>query len=255
MDEIIVGAKNFSPLPGTAQYPPVIGEFETVDAVLAGKSLARFGDGEFKLVDGKDQMREPRNEKLAAELSEALHRPAADCLVAIPTMDPNGPKIQNWLRHRDRFARIISRQCRGEKSFAPTVIFNVPPASYYSAFITRPDSAPWINCLEFALKIELLWKGKRAAVLSERDNSILKVVRLSAKRLKHVACPHREAYAEIDKLERAVIKSRPDIALLSCGPTATCLANRLAAQGVHAVDIGSAGGFILKLLAGRRGPS
>jgi len=226
------------------EYPQVIGEFQTVEELLRGKSLARFGDGEFKLIDGKAYLREPASEKLAAELLDVLQRPAANCLVGIPTMDLNGPKYENWMRHRDRFAKIIHHEGHEGRS-------EVRPV-YYSAFITRPDSAPWINNLKYARLVEQLWKGKRAAVLSERDNSILKVVRLSAKKLKHVECPHREAYAEIDALERALVRAKPEIALLSCGPTATCLANRLASRGIQAVDIGSAGGFLLKLLAAER---
>jgi len=232
-------------------YPQVIGEFETLDAVLSGKSLARFGDGELKLMDGKGYLREPGSAQLARELLDILQRPAANCLVGIPTMDPRGPKYENWLRHRDRFAKLIVSGIESQVSgFSETNGRRETPDTrlFYSAFITRPDSAPWINMVEFARQMEKLWKGKRAAVLCERENSILKAVRLSAHRLKHIACPHREAYAGIDELERAIVKARPDIALLSCGPTATCLANRLAARGVHAVDIGSAGGYLLKLL-------
>jgi len=67
--------------------------------------------------------------------------------------------------------------------------------------------------------------------------------------LKHVACPHSEAYGKIDELEQAIVETEPTIALLSCGPTATCLANRLALRGIQAIDVGSAGGYLLKLLA------
>jgi hypothetical protein len=210
----------------------VRGEFETIDAVLSGKSLARFGDGELKLMDGKGYLREPGSIELARELLDILQRPAANCLVGIPTMDPKGPKYLNWCRHADRFAKILRPEC----------------VTYYSAFVTRPDSAPWINTKGFAWVVERIWRAKRVVVLSERENSILKAARISARRLKHVDCPHREAYARIDELERAIVKARPDVALLSCGPTATCLANRLALRGVHAVDIGSAGGYLLKLL-------
>lgn len=213
-------------------YPQVIGEFKTVDAVLTGKSLARFGDGELKLMDGKGYFREPESAELGGELLHVLQRPAANCLVGIPTMDPAGPKYAGWIRHADRFAKLLRPDC----------------VQYYSAFVTRPDSAPWINSMTFAFKIRDLWKGKRVAVLAEPGNSILKAVKLSAKKVKHVPCPHREAYAEIDRLEAAITGGKPEIALLSCGPTATCLANRLALRGIHAVDIGSAGGYLLRLL-------
>lgn len=219
---------------GIVKYPSVHGEFETLAALLGGKSIARFGDGEFKLIDGAGYFREPGSPKLSAELLAVLQSPAANCLVGVPTMDPRGPKYEGWIRHRDRFAKLLNAK-----------------RAHYSAFITRPDSAPWINTVEFARQMELLWRGKRAAVLTEHRNSLLTLVRLSAKKLKHVPCPHREAYAQIDHLETALLRGKPEIALLSCGPTATCLANRLARRGIQAIDIGSAGGYLLKLLAPR----
>jgi len=224
------------------KYPQVVNEFATIDAVLAGKSIARFGDGEFKLADFTGYRREPGSEKLALELRSILHSPHHDCLVAIPTMDPAGPKYDGWIRHRDRFGKLL-RNPKSQILHSPFSILN-----YYSAFITRPDSAPWINNFEYAQNFEQLWRQKRVAVLCEDGNSILKAVQLSAKKLEHVECPHREAYAQIDELEAALLHGKPEVAILSCGPTATCLANRLAAKGIHSVDIGSAGGFVLKLL-------
>jgi hypothetical protein len=217
-------------------YPQVIGEFATIDAMLTGKSIARFGDGELKCMDGAGYFREPGSETMAAELLKIIQDPHPDCLVGIPTMAPEGPKYEGWIRHADRFAKLL----------CPDTV------RYYSAFITRPDSAPWINTAEFAAKFVRLWQRKRVAVLSEPGNKILKAVRLSAKKMKHIPCPHREAYAEINRFEALIAGSKPDVALLSCGPTATCLANRLAKRGIHAVDIGSAGGYLLKLLLASR---
>lgn len=214
-------------------YPAVAGEFETVAALLEGKSLARFGDGELKLMHGAEYFREPAQPELAEELQRILRKPSPDCLVGIPTMAPEGPKYENWLRHRDRFALILR-----------------PGMKYYSAFVTRPDSAPWINTRGFAWMVEKLWRGKKAVIMSEPKNSILKAVRLTARKTKHICCPSRQAYAEISRLEAEIRAMEPEIALLSCGPTATCLADRLSAAGIHAIDIGSGGGYLLKLLLG-----
>jgi hypothetical protein len=223
--------------PQPQPYPSVVGEFATLDELLRGKSIARLGDGELKLIDGKGYFRELANELLGAELLSIVREPDESCLVGIPTWDPNGPKYENWMRHFDRFQKILS-----------------PDVQYYSAFITRPDSAPWINTIEFAQKMESLWRKKRVAILSEPDNKILTAVGLAAKKITHVVCPHREAYAQIDQFEKEIAgarRKRPEIALLSCGPTATCLANRLAGRGIQAIDIGSAGGYLLKLLLGK----
>lgn len=213
-------------------YPQVHSEWETICKVAEGFSIARFGDGELKLMYGKGYVREPGGHSLQMELLRVLQEPHSRCIVGIPTMDPDGPKFHSWIRHSDRYAQIL----RGDV------------VSYYSAFVTRPDSAPWIDSRDFAEIVESTWKDKRAAVICEPGNKILKAVRLSAARTHHVRCPSKQAYSVIDTLEQRVLSFAPDVVLMSCGPTATCLANRFAARGLHAIDIGSAGGYLLGLL-------
>lgn len=212
-------------------YPVVADEYETIAAVAKGNNLARFGDGEAKLAYGFGYSREPGSAKLAEELKCIIASPQPGCLVGIPTMDQRGPKYENWTRHAARFRGLID--------------FDL---AYYSAFVTRPDSAPWIDTPEYGQLVQSLWLDKRTVVVCERKGSIFAAVKRGAGKVKHIECPHSEAYASIDELERAVCLSDPEIAILSAGPTATCLANRLAKRGVHAVDLGSMGRFLARLL-------
>lgn len=204
-------------------------EFTTIHSALLGMSLSRFGDGEMKMAMGAGYVREPGSPKLAKELSKILLRPHKKCLPCIPTFDITGPKGQNWQRHKRRFEALVD-----------------PERTYGSAFISRPDSAPWINTREYYDLISKLWAGKRVAVMCEPKNSVLKMLHLTAKEIMYVECPHREAYARIDEFEETLRGLKADINVISCGPTATCLANRLAKYH-HTIDIGSAGGFLLRL--------
>lgn len=212
-------------------YPQVAGEFHTMELVAKGFSLARFGDGEMKMAQGFGYVREPGGPKLAAELLRTLRTPHVRCLVGVPTFDPEGPKYNNWLRHKPRFETLLQ-----------------PKHPYYSAFVSRPDSAPWINCQEYGKLVQSVWADKFAVVVCENTGSMLRTVSKAAGHVKHVACPRREAYAEIDRIEDKVRAARPDVVIMAAGPTATCLANRLAADYIHAVDLGSAGGFLGRLL-------
>jgi hypothetical protein len=85
-------------------------------------------------------------------------------------------------------------------------------------------------------------------ILCESGNSFLPLIRATALHTTHIRCPHTQAFDHIDDYERRIVKLAPEIAILSCGPTATVLANRLAYHGIHAVDFGSAAGFLRKLL-------
>lgn len=213
------------------KWPRVHGEFRTMREVLAGRSLARYGDGELKIAHGAGYSREPANPALTAELAAILKNHDPRCLVAVPTMVRRGPKYPSWARHAERFAKVLDLE-----------------HEYGSAFVSRPDSAPWIECPTFGRMVDRLWQGKRAVVVCEEGGSMLGAVRRSAAQAVHVVCPHQKAYAVIDELERAVCELAPEIAILSAGPTATALAYRLARAGVHAVDLGSAGKFLQRVL-------
>lgn len=212
-------------------YPRVYDEWRTLCGLLAGSSLARFGDGELKIMYGAGYAREPPNEGLTRELRDTFMRPARGCLLGVPTMAP-GPKLANWERHAERFAALM---------------WDSSVKEWYSAFISRPDSAPHIRCPRFARAAEALWFRRRATVVCQRHGSMLDLVRLSTSAI-WIECPTHNAYAFIDTLEAAVALTEPEIAILSAGPTATLLANRLARRGIQAIDFGSAGGWLCQEL-------
>lgn len=213
------------------KYPTQIAdEFETMRKVAAGKSLARFGDGELKMMFGSSYVRQVGSIEIATELFNVMNAPAEECIVGIPTMDRRGPKVANWQRHIDRFERVIQR-----------------PGPFYSAFVTRPDSAPWIETPEYLDLVLSCWRGKSVVLVSEPTNKLIKILRATAGSLVHLECPSEGCYPLINQFELEVWLQRPQIAILSMGVTATCLANRLAARGVQALDFGSAGGMMARL--------
>lgn len=215
-------------------YPKVHGELETLAKLHEGYSIARIGDGEFKMIDGAGYVREPPNKKLAHELRQVLRAPHPRCLRGIVTMDPAGPKYPTWKKHTERFTRLLKRT-RGE---------------FYSAFISRPDSAPWIRTKEYAESFAKLWEGKFVAVLCEKESGALRALNAGGRPagIYWTECESHQQYARIDEFEKVIAAQRPDIAILSCGMTATCLAMRLTRRGIQAIDFGSGGSFIAKLL-------
>lgn len=215
------------------RYPKVHDEFETLKLLLAGKSIARFGDGEMKLITGGAQIREPANKELGKELRLVLNYPHENCLVGIPTMNPEGPKYPNWKKHANRFAQLVN-----------------PKLEYYSAFISRPDSAPWIATREYAEQIVSLWRDKRVAYVSEPGVKFDTLVRHTSMSggLLRIECPHTQTYAVSEDIMGAAVAFRPEVVLLSCGPAATVMANKLCSLGIQALDLGSMGGFILRML-------
>lgn len=210
-------------------YPRVRSEEETLDAVLGGKSIARYGDGEFKIIFGNGCVSQKYTKALAEEMAYILRAESSRCLVGIPNLDPRSPKIQNWRRYEKRYPTRLNAA-----------------KTYYSAFITRPDSAPWIYNAAFFDKIASLWRGKDVTLVSGTERSLTPDFMTATGGLNtsvyHVPCARRDAYADIDSIEAAVRSAGRETVILCCGPTATCLAWRLH-QHYHAIDLGHVGMF------------
>lgn len=210
------------------KYPAVRSEEETLHEVLAGRSLARYGDGEFKIVGGGDCVSQVVTKSLRKELAEILRSPGEGCLVGIPRLDARSPKIANWRKYELVYPKYLDAS-----------------VTYYSAFVTRPDSAPWIYTREFYADIESLWAGQEIALVygTERSLSADFPAMRSAAKVHVVPCARRDAYAQVDDIVKSVLQTGARRAILCCGPAATCLAWRLSKLGVHAIDLGHIGMF------------
>ena len=209
------------------KYPQVVDEFETLRLVLEGKSIARYGDGEFNLVRGGNCVSQRRVPGIRVELQQVLRWNKDNLLVAIPRLDLRSPKFSNWSR------------CVMNGNYSE---FLAPKMRYYSSFVTRPDSAPWIACDEYYADIERLWAGKDVTMVygSTRSLSAEFPAMASAKSITVVSTDYAHTYPRIDEIEGSIRAVGNRTVLLMCGPTATCLAARLA-NDFHAIDLGHIG--------------
>jgi hypothetical protein len=208
----------------------VHGEYETLRKLAEGYSIARWGDGEAKLMRGGDALREPRNPRLAAELIDALQNPHERCLRGVLRVNPESPKNDSLSRYVPQLERFMD-----------------PAQEYWSAHISRADHAPWMETAEYAELAHSLWRGKRAVVVAEDPKvSTFRAVSITALEAVLVPCPHRETYQFIDEIERRVVKRNPEVVVMAAGPAATCLANRLSKRGIQALDFGRIGSLIVR---------
>lgn len=209
---------------GLAVYPTVIGEEATLDAVLAGRSLARYGDGEFKLCRGGGIKSQAFDKGLQARLRGILHA-SADCLVGIPNIWAPTPKRAFWMNYRQAADLLVDRP-------------------YASAFVTRPDSAPWIDTPAYWAKVESLWVDQEVTLVRGSTKSLTAADLVGAAGVTEIVAERADAWSYYDELVKAV--GRPPRAILCLGPTATVMAVDLCAAGVHAIDLGHIGMFLRK---------
>lgn len=232
-------------------WPRILSEARTLDRCVAGASLARLGDGEFKLALGRAITSHAAHPALTRELRTMLRDPHPDCVVAIPPMDPASPRRAFWEPHKKRFARIVDLG-----------------ATYGSALVGQSLGAPWVDTDEHVDAFRSLWRGKSVVAVSTGsreaarlrvwrgdelvsvhaggDGSLERMLLWDAAEVLPLLCPQTEAYAVIDEIETRCVEARPDIVVACAGPMATALAHRLAARRIQCIDLGRGLGLILR---------
>lgn len=204
-------------------YPRVLGESDTLERVLAGASLARYGDGEFALCRGRGIPCQAFDHGLQARLRGIL-KAQGRCLVGIPNLDSPTPKAAFWERYRDA-ADVLGDQ------------------SYVSAFVSRPDSAPWIDTPAYWQQVEQLWRDHDVLLVRGGLRSFTAADLSTARSAHEITAPRVNAWSEQERLRARIEALKPSRVLLCLGPTATVLAVDLCAVGIHAIDIGHLGMF------------
>lgn len=210
-------------------YPEVMSELETLEAAHRGLSLARFGDGELKLALGRDAKSQRGDPGLAKELRRILAADRSMCLPCIPNIaDGASPKMQFWAQYL-------------ESKY--TALYKAPV--FGSSFITRPDSAPWIDVDGYWQRVVDLWRDRDVVLVRGSSKSLCAADLSAAARVEEIIASRQHAWADYRSLLERTRREQRRV-LICLGATATVLAFHLAAEGVHALDLGHVGMFLRK---------
>jgi hypothetical protein len=217
-------------------HPRVLDEWETLRLIREkGWSLARLGDGEAKVCEGKTIKSQPYHPELSARMRETLRSKDRNLLVAVPRIWPPLPvrmprqKRLFWAAWEERFLPWL-RLSKG----------------YGSAFVSRPDSAPGIDCAEYWALMRSLWEGREVLAVygGKFDEGLLD----NAMSVTHQRAPEHDAWADYPRIKRKVLAwaaTDPADSLIVAflGPTATILAADCSAAGVQCLDLGASPRF------------
>lgn len=213
------------------KYPAVFSERDTLELVRAGRSLARYGDGEFNLCADRPAKAQQADPVLRSQLQIILAG-GSDCLIGIPNVQSETPKREFWNRQAAAALRFLT-----------------PEYPYASAFISRPDSAPWINTPDYWQALESLWVGQDVTLVRGGRHGLTKADLVGAGDVREIIGPSIDAWSQYEDLLDFI--GTPARALICLGPTATVLAHDLCRKGVHAIDLGHVGLFLRKYRAGQ----
>jgi len=207
----------------------IVNEHKTIDKIIQGRySIARFGDGELKLIKGQQQMYQTPTFASARTLSEVMCSEVPNLLIGIPRLE--NVKGKFWQRY---------------KTNTYTNLYD-PNKKYYSAFITRPDLIPEIDSNFYWCHMKTIWHRRLVVLLqgSERDFQYGADLLSNAAEVKTEYGPRKDAFDwRYTLLKQLLVYPDDAIYILSLGPTATVLAYDLAREGRQALDLGHAGAF------------
>lgn len=222
-------------------YPMFYGIEETLRLIIEeGKSMARFGDGEFAIMGHEERQEFQRfDEKLAERLSEVIHSDEDGLLIALAdnygSLDQYNP--EDAMEIRCYMTDEVREQHRQFLDLG---------RRYHNAYITRPYVIYADNGTDAPKKrfeqLKRIW-DKRNIIFVEGSQTRLGVgndLFDNAMTIRRIETPPTNSFDKYDEILEAALKSaEPDsLFLIAMGPSAGVLAYDLYRAGYQALDIG-----------------
>ncbi len=206
---------------------------ETINELITtNKSIARFGDGEIMVADGKDIPFQRAEKKLTQRLQEILAKPQENLLVA----------VNRRYYHPNIFKEIISQTNPIYKNFE---LYAVPSLrkqldKYLNKEMPLCEAGITGNTKFFTLyrnffqNKKLVLVGCKEALKSYKFN-----IFDTALKLDYEFVPNKHCFSVYDELfNKLCTYDKDSIMILMCGPTACVLAADLSKNGFKALDLG-----------------
>ena len=208
---------------------------DTILYLLKGKSCARYGDGEFKLMDNKSINFQSANAVLAQRLRDTLDCYDPDILICLPsslnsTSGMTKRAAEYWINF------LVQNRKKWMKQLDTKRV-------YGDAFISRPymDRKNKESSMKVFSSIRQLW-DKRDVVIVEGEQTrfgIGNTLLDNANNIRRILCTQKNAFEQYDLILTAIDSfSRETLIILALGPTATVLVPPIHAKGFQALDLG-----------------
>lgn len=217
--------------------PPYVKTIEeTIDKIINDKcSVSRYGDGELKLITGRDISFQKHSRELQEKLKEVLVSNQEGHIVCIPDVFWDNTQYANFYS-KEWKSHLIEYRLKWYKSLdMKKIYFNSFISRCYLGFQNSEKSRYFFE------NLKRIW-DKRNIVIVEGQYSRLGVgndLFNNAKSIRRVLCPKKNAFSQYSQILSFVkTLKKDDLILLALGAAATVLAYDLHKEGFQAVDIG-----------------
>lgn len=217
--------------------PAICDVGETLDMLATtGRSIARFGDGEVMLMNGRGILFQEHSRELAERLRDVAENPPAECALAFSR--------SWWYRdglvqpHIEEYARKLV------KTYGDAIDAMVAEGrTYYDTAMTQfyQSFKPGFDFAAMFAKARRIWHGKDVllvcgeSVRAKLEHDIFD----NCASMSVVDAPSRNAWSRYESIKADVASAASGrLVLAILGPTATVLAADLCRVGIRALDIG-----------------
>lgn len=218
------------------EIPKVASVDDTIDTIIRERcSVARFGDGEIKLVAGKNISFQDNSDFIKHKMREVLSSDIDGLMIGIADIFDDSERYDDvtreyWKKHLSQYRAVWYRYLITGKKY-----YNASMTRQYIGLRNKEESG---DIFEHLKKI---WDG-RDVVIIEGEFSRLGVgndLLDNARSIERILGPSRQAFSKYDEiLAEAKKLEHNKLILLALGPAATCLVYDLHKLGYQAVDIG-----------------
>lgn len=205
-----------------------------------GCSMARFGDGEFAVIEGRirHKFQTEEDDNLTKRLKEVLQNPQENLLIGI------ADNYGSLERYNDQAKREIRRYLKREVRKEHLSLLN-KNVVYYDAYVTRPYVMYADNMTNAPIQrfenLKKIWNNKKCVFVEGKQTrlGVGNDLFQNTKSIKRILAPAENAFEAYNKiLEECLKQGKENLFLLALGPTATVLAYDLCRQGFQAIDVG-----------------
>ncbi len=218
--------------------PQVLSIPETLERVAQESlSVARFGDGEIKLISGRDISFQKHTDRIGSALTSVLESDDPGFLVCIPDVFDDRSYLTekaaaHWKKHLSVFRPIWYDHLQNGRVYGNAFMSR--------CYILLRDKS---NCADYFRIMKKIWDGQDV-LLVEGEKSRLGVgndLFDNVKSLQRILAPNENAFEKVDiLLDAAKAHGQNKLILLALGPTATVMSRALFHAGFRAVDLGHA---------------
>lgn len=209
---------------------------ETVKTIIEGKSISRYGDGEFDYIIKSNNLGfQTYDKELSNRLKEILKSNLKNHIIGIPSSlnrvnDLTKNEAYFWSRFYIKKRKFLEEILDKEKEYYDSMV-----SRFYLPFKDKKKNLKSIEKLKefFSNKNILIIEGENTRF--GLGNNLLK----DAKKIKRILGPSKNAFKFYEKLLNEACRFPKDfIILIALGPTATVMAYDLCKMGYQAIDIG-----------------